>query len=291
MKLDTPELIAECVTLLSDVDQYPAVVRPKIRSRKAKIVMAKDGVHGVETGMGEEEARYDSVMVPDVYAYLQKRVYLSRQTLFEILDKSGRLDELLINPQAFLDMAVNAINTCLQALLVKGIEYQVINGRRYEMKLFEETDETYLSSVYPPDEGALSKKLSKTLLQAQPINSEKKPDGAAFECVLSDSGVEDEFAQDCANDERVRFFFKLPRNFKINTPLGSYNPDWAVVFEGDARVYFVAETKSSLAEADRRRDEKLKIKCGAKHFELAQGVEYKVATSLQQLHAMATAAP
>ncbi|MFT3777090.1 MAG: hypothetical protein QM772_02235 [Ottowia sp.] len=107
----------------------------------------------------------------------------------------------------------------------------------------------------------------------------------AYDCVLSDSDVESRFAQDCSNDERVRFFFKLPGKFRIDTPLGTYNPDWAVVFENDARVYFVAETKSSTVEADRLRDENLKIECGRRHFALAQDVECKVATSLQELTA------
>ena len=68
---------------------------------------------------------------------------------------------------------------------------------------------------------------------------------------------------------RVNFFFKLPSKFKIATPLGDHNPDWAVVFEDDARVYFVAETKSSTVEAARRSSENLKIQCGRKHFGLA----------------------
>jgi len=283
VKLDTLALIAQCTKALSDKNQYPKVQVPKVRSRKAKMVMTQEGVQGVENAVGEADAQYRSVVVPDVYAYIQNRVHLSRATLFKILDASNRLDELLLNPQAFLDMAVGAIQTCLQELLVQGIEYHQINGKTYEMALFEETTETYLSSVYPPSNDSLSTPVTKTLLQARPINEEKDPLGDAFDCVLSDSEPESRFAQDCSNDERVRFFFKLPGRFKIDTPLGSYNPDWAVVFENDARVYFVAETKSSTVEADRRRDENLKIECGRAHFRLAQDVEYKVVKTLQEL--------
>ena len=283
--LDTPELIAACVQELIDTNQYPKVKAPQIRARKAKIVMDGEGVRGMETGIGDAQAQYRNMTVPDVYAYLQNRVHLSRSTLFAILDRSGRLGELLINPQAFLDRAISAIQTCLQALLVRGIEYHEINGRRYEMTLFDETAETYLSSVYPPVDDNLSVSVSKTLLQAQPIDDAQAPLGDAFDCVLSESEPESQFAKDCSLDERVRFFFKLPGKFKIDTPLGTYNPDWAVVFENDARVYFVAETKSSTVAADRRRDENLKIECGRAHFRLAQGVEYKVVTSLQELAA------
>ena len=233
----------------------------------------------------ESEAQYQSKTIPDVYAYLQNRLHLSRSTLFAILEQSGRLNELLINPQAFLDICVAAIGRCLQELMVKGIEYQKINGTGYAMQLFEETLETYQSSLYPPAADVLSTPLDKTVLQAQPLNGDMQPEGEAYACVQIDSEPESNFAKDCALDERVRFFFKLPSKFKIPTPLGNYNPDWAVVFENDARVYFVAETKSSTVAADRRLDENLKIACGEKHFALAasDGVEYKVVTKLAEL--------
>jgi type III restriction enzyme len=282
VKLDTPELITACKKALADVNQYPKVQAPKVRAAKARIVMTTDGVHGVQSGMVPTDVRDYNVSVPDVYAYIQNRVHLSRSTLFAILDGSGRLNELLVNPQAFLDTAIAAIKNTLQALLVAGIEYHEINGQRYEMTLWDEI-ETYQSSVYPPAADEMTAPLSKTLLQARQLDEEKAEIGDAFSCVLSDSTPENQFAQDCSNDERVRFFFKLPNRFKIPTPLGTYNPDWAVVFEGDARVYFVAETKSSTVEQDRRQAENLKIACGRKHFGLADEVVFKDVTNLNEL--------
>lgn len=283
VKLETPELIKQCVDALADLNQYPKVQPAKIRALKAKIVMRKDGVHGVETGVGSSDAQTEQIVVPDVYAYIQNRVHLSRSSIFAILDRSGRLGELLINPQAFLDTAIAAIKNCLQALLVKGIEYHQINGRRYEMGLFEEELETYLSSVYPPANDELTTPIHKTLLEAQPLDDDKNPLGDAFTCVLSESDPESQFAHDCSIDEHVKFFFKLPGDFKIATPLGSYNPDWAVVFENDARVYFVAETKSSTVTGERRSKENLKIECGRKHFKLAPDVVFKDVKTLEQL--------
>lgn len=284
VKLDTTELVEKCIELLADDAQFPKVQAPKIRATKAKILIDKAGVQAVQSAIGDvQAASYKSNNVPDVYGYLQNRLHLTRSTLFKILDGSGRLDELLINPQAFLDICVVAISRTLQALMVAGIDYQKINGKHYEMRLFDEAQETYQSSLYPPANSQVLP-LEKTLLQAQPLNSDMLPEGGAYMCVPSDSEPENQFALDCSTDERVRFFFKLPNKFKIPTPLGNYNPDWAVVFENDARVYFVAETKSSLIEAKRRLDENLKIKCGAKHFGLAahEGVEYKVVTELKQ---------
>ena len=286
VKLDTPELIEKCAEALADTDQYPQVQPPKIRASKAKIVMTSEGVHGVQAGATQGDASFAEVTVPDVYAYIQSRVHLSRSTLFSILDRSGRVRELLVNPQAFLDTAIAVIRDCLQSLLVNGIQYHEINGRRYEMTLFDEMLETYLNSVYPRAGDLLASPVCKTLMQAQRLDENNKPTGNAFECVVSDSDTESRFAHDCSMDERVRFFFKLPGKFKINTPLGGYNPDWAVVFENDARVYFVAETKSSTVEKNRRGDENLKIECGRRHFALAQGVEYKVVTNLQELVAL-----
>lgn len=281
--LDTPQLVEQCAKLLGDLNQYPKVQPPKIRAEKAKIVMTGDGVHALQTGVSESSPRAYGVVVPDVYAYVQNRVHLSRATIFSILDKSGRLGELLINPQAFLDTTIAAIKHGLHELQVAGIRYHEINGQRYEMSLLDEEVETYLSSVYPPANDALTTPIEKTLLQAQALNEDKVAVGEAFACVLSESDTESQFAHDCTVDERVKFFFKLPRKFKIDTPLGTYNPDWAVVFENDTRVYFVAETKSSTVEGDRRKSENLKIQCGRKHFGLAGDVVFKDVTRLEEL--------
>ena len=256
---------------------------PKIRADKAKIVMRADGIEGIHIGVGDTDAKQYGTNVPDVYGYVQNRVHLSRSTIFSILDGSGRMGELLVNPQAFLDTVISAIKTCLQTLMVEGIEYHTINGRNYEMSLFDEELETYLSSVYPPADDELTTPVEKTLLQAQPLDEDKGPLGDPFACVLSDSDTESQFAHDCSVDERVKFFFKLPSRFKIPTPLGTYNPDWAVVLENDTRVYFVAETKSSTVRANRRPAENLQIACGRKHFGLTDEISFKDVTSLAEL--------
>lgn len=287
VQLDTPELIAKCLQLLQDAAQYPPVQAPRIRAAKARIIMSDDGVHGVQNAIGETITRYQTNNIPDVYNYLQNRLHLSRSTLCAILTNSGRLDELLINQQAFLDTCVAAIKRCLQELMVDGIQYQKIDDMRYEMLLFDAI-ETYQSSLYPPinpAQDSTKTPLDKTLLQAQPLDNDRRPDGKAYSCAPSASAIENQFAIACATDEQVRFFFKLPSRFKIPTPLGNYNPDWALVLENEERVYFVAETKSSVKEDERRRHENLKIKCGAKHFALAAsaGVKYQVTTALGQL--------
>ena len=98
--------------------------------------------------------------------------------------------------------------------------------------------------------------------------------------------MERPFAAECEADDNVKFFFKLPRDFKVPTPLGNYIPDWAVIFENDKRIYFVAETKGTLDKQLLREVENMRIKCGEKHFALfeSSGVEYKLAVRTRDLY-------
>lgn len=282
VKLETPDLIQACAAMLRDTEQYPRVHRPKVRSEKGVLHINKHGVEGVRMGVGESALHGYNAHVPDVYAYIQNKLHLSRETLFAILDKSGRWDELLLNPQAFLDMAIAAIQNVLNEMMVNGIEYHEIEGKHYEMRLQEEESEAYLSGLFPNGADSVIY-LDKTLLQAQALDDQGQPQGKPFECVVIESTPETNFAYDCQIKPEVKFFFKLPKRFKIDTPLGTYNPDWAVVFEDDKQVYFVVETKSTRIEAERRSSENLKIACGRKHFALREDVTFKVATELGQL--------
>ena len=102
-----------------------------------------------------------------------------------------------------------------------------------------------------------------------------------------DSGIESQFAKDCESSDQIKFYFKLPNWFKIPTPIGTYNPDWAIVFEDDTKIYFVAETKSTGTDhVDVRKlalDEQMKIKCGKAHFNEFENIEYKVVSKVSQL--------
>ena len=152
--------------------------------------------------------------------------------------------------------------------MIDGIKYKKVGNSEYEMRLFEEQElETYLND--------LSFKVSdnsKTIYE---------------EYIPLDSSVENQFARDCENSEQVKFYFKLPNWFTIPTPIGSYNPDWAIVFEDETKIYFVAETKStgsSNVDLDKlRKQEQQKIKCGKAHFDQFDDVEYKVVSKIGEL--------
>ena len=113
--------------------------------------------------------------------------------------------------------------------------------------------------------------------------SVKNPGKTIYEDYIPlDSSVENQFARDCETHENIEFFFKLLSWFRINTPIGTYNPDWAIVFKGAKKIYFVAETKGEGQEL--RGSEKLKIKCGTEHFKKFEDVVYKRVSSVSELN-------
>ena len=203
-------------------------------------------------------------VLPDILGFLQKETELTRHTLAEILKRSGRLGEFRINPQAFMVAVAKEISGTLHSLMLEGIRYDKVAGQFWEMGRIEQEAEKgivrYLSNLYE-------------------VQNRKK---SLFDAIEYDSEVERRFANDLDNNENVRLFVKLPGWFKIDTPIGSYNPDWAFVTERDERLYFVRETKSTLDTEERRTKENQKIACGRKHFG-ALGVDYDVVTSLSEV--------
>lgn len=262
---DTNELIALAAKAVRDL---PEIKAPSIRSTKIGITMTGEGVDTQYVGEKVESYGGYAWKIPDVLGYIQSKTELTRSTLLDILEKSGRMGDVLINPQLFLDLATQAIQRSLYDLMIDGIKYQQIGDAEYEMKLFEAQElEVYLNDF--------SFKISdptKTIYE---------------EYVPLDSGVESQFAKDCESSEQVKFYFKLPNWFKIPTPIGNYNPDWALVFEGDSKIYFVAETKDTgTATVDISKlgkDEQMKIKCGKAHFNEFAEVAYKVVNKVGQL--------
>jgi len=287
VEYSTVELIKCVVEEIKN--NMPKTQRPMLESKMAAITITNEKVEGT---LQEEQKRYTNTIkyqIPDVYSYIQSKIDITRSSIYQILKESGKCKELEVNPQMFLDNVITCIKNVLNTLLIRDIKYEPITGERYEMTLFDLKElEPYLSNLFPQKADNV-KPLSKTLLQAIPFDEDTKmfKDEDAFLCVPidSDSSPEKEFAKHCESDENIKFFFKLPRGFKIPTPIGDYRPDWAVVFENDSRIYFVAETKSTLDKQLLRGIENMKISCGKKHFALFKdlGVQYKQATTLNDV--------
>ena len=114
-------------------------------------------------------------------------------------------------------------------------------------------------------------------------HSVNAPDKTIYENYIPlDSNVENQFASDCETSEDIEFYFKLPFWFKIETPIGTYNPDWAIVKKGEKKIYFVAETKSAGQEL--RGSERKKIKCGKEHFREFEGVKFEQVSKVAELN-------
>ncbi|GGF75708.1 type III restriction endonuclease subunit R [Terasakiella brassicae] len=261
VNFDTNDLIAHAVYRIKEL---PAIKAMEIQIDKVEVGVSKAGID-TDTVLDHRTTTVSPVKVlPDILAYLQKETELTRHTLVEILKQSGRLAEFKINPQQFMALVAREISRALHDLMLDGIQYEKVPGLHWEMSLLEREAEDgitrYLSNLY-----AVQNR-TKTL----------------YDHIEFDSEVERKFAQDLDNNENVKLFVKLPQWFKIDTPIGSYNPDWAFVTERDEKLYFVRETKSTTDKDDLRNKENQKIKCGQRHFD-AIGVDYGVVTKLSEV--------
>ncbi|SNT22605.1 type III restriction enzyme [Sphingomonas laterariae] len=242
---DNAKLIEDCTKAISSA---PPITKAKAVIRKADLAIGQGGVIATETATsGPVTIEEGDIALPDVLTDLQDRTQLTRRSLVTILTESGRLGDFRRNPQAFIELAAETINRTKRLALVDGIKYQRIGDDHfYAQELFEQEELTgYL----------------KNMLQ----NTQK----SVFEHVIYDSGgVERTFAEQLEKNEAVKVYAKLPSWFKVPTPLGTYNPDWAVLVQvdGEERLYFVVETKGSLFTDDLRDNEAAKIACGEAHF-------------------------
>jgi type III restriction enzyme len=258
VEFSTEELVQKAS---KNVRQMPVISAPRIIAQRTDVVMDTTGLQGITRSTRAYAIESSTISVPDIIGYIQSKTELTRTTIVRILEESGRIGDCLRNPQLFIDSVVHEIDTVLQSLMVDGIKYEKIAGEYYEMRLFDNKEiQDYIDNLYPV------KNQEKTLYSHIAIDS------------LSDT--ERKFAQDCDNNDDVEFFIKLPRWFVINTPLGDYIPDWALMLKKEKRLYFVAETKSTLDKTKRRESENQKIECGKKHFEKFEEVTFTEATSL-----------
>lgn len=275
---DTQDLIKKAINVIQNL---PRVEPPKIIvTQTNQTITVEAGVETTVTGMRTLEGSRQKLTLPDVIANIQAKVELSASTILAIVRGSGKLDEILINPQTFIDNVAREINTIKRELMVAGIEYKQIADEFYEMHQFEiDTEfERYLSDLEPLVNG------QKTVYEFVDAIDATVQKG----CVVVDSNStpERDFAKACDDDNSVLFYLKLPSWFKIDTPVGSYNPDWALMYQNDDLLYFVAETKDEAAARDLnllRPIERLKIESGRKHFKVYEKVMFKVVPELKHL--------
>jgi type III restriction enzyme len=243
VQFDNEKLIESCIEAVRNA---PAIPKTRLQWRKADIAIGKAGVEATErSGAATVVLDEGDIELPDLLTDLQDRTQLTRRSIQRILSGSQRLDDFKRNPQAFIELVAEAIVRCKRLAVVDGIRYHRLgDDHYYAQELFEQEELTgYL----------------KNLLDA---------DKAVYEQVVYDSDTERTFGDRLEKNNAIKVYAKLPGWFTVPTPLGSYNPDWAILVEheGEQRLYFAVETKSSLFTDDLRDKESAKINCGRAHF-------------------------
>jgi type III restriction enzyme len=253
---ETEELVNKASRAIRNM---PEIKKAVIKSTKSSVKFDEGGIIS-DVVSSYSTLWYKTFQIPDVSGYVQSRTGLTRSTILRILTESGRLDDVLINPQLFLDHAVAQIKEALNELMIDGIKYEKIGNVEYEMRLFEDYE------IHVNDMTFYISQKEKTIFGNM---------------VPLDSHVEYQFAKECETREDVQFYFKLPFWFKIKTPIGNYTPDWALIKKNEKTIYFVAETKSENQEL--KDSEKRKIKCGKAHFDEFEEVEYRQVSKVSDL--------
>lgn len=264
VQIDTEGLLRAAV---ADLDRE-TIAASAVTMQKVRVEVADDDALGVVYVTGARTVldlvgRYP---LPDVVATMEDLLVktsnppmrLSRRTLLDLYRRTGQKEAAVANPSEFARVAVRILRRHLIAQIVEGIRYRK-TGEWYCMELFEEEKDLFAKHVVPAGERSLHDR------------------------VPCDSDVERDFAAKLDRHERVKLYVKLPSWFKVPTPLGEYNPDWAVVAtdtddhgQETDRLYLVAETKGTTEEADLRPEEQQKITCGRAHFEGAlEGVGFR----------------
>jgi len=262
VSIDTDKLVENCVKGLQDM---PAIPKTRLISQTADIHIEKAGIYHTEREMRTTDIADSYQTLPDLITAISDETLLTPATVNRILVESGRCADFLNNPEAFLEKSMEIIRNNRHALAIDGISYVKLDGQEY-----------FIQEIF--DSAELIANLDRNAV---------KVEHSVYDYVVYDSSsIERPFAVALDNDPDVKMFFKIPDRFKIETPIGTYNPDWAVYLtkNGEEKLYFILETKGSTSFMDLRTREQLKIHCGKKHFEaLANGITMQVATSWSEL--------
>lgn len=257
------ELIEKCTKRLNE---KVVITSSTLKETKATLNVTQGGVQTSETQNRARLVNEEEKLLPDIISYLQNETDLTRKTIVDILLKSDTLDGFKKNPQLYMTEVAKHIKMIMKEFIVDGIKYTKIGD-----------DKFYAQELFEIDE--LSGYLKNTIETQKSI----------YTHIIYDSLKEEDFASKFEKNEDVKLYIKLPNWFKIPTPIGNYNPDWAILLDVDGtdKLYFVLETKSGknsqLFEEPLRESEKINIECGRKHFEaLNTKAEFKTANEFDK---------
>lgn len=267
IEFNTPELVEKCIRAINTKMECDAAT---IISKTARLKITDAGIDCSKIVNSSISGTIDEVSYyPDIITFLQNKTNLTRKTIVDILINSHTLHIFKKNPQSYMTEVAKIIQRVLRDLILDGIKYTKLgDDYYYAQELLKENSIT----------GYLERNMLET-------NSNKYP----FTHVVYDSDNEASFAEQFENNRHILKYVKLPSQFKVPTPLGHYNPDWAVLVDknGEKKLYFVLETKREnlqiALDDDLRQNEKDKIYCGRKHFEaIKTDAQFEVVTNFDK---------
>lgn len=259
VNFDAESLVKECIKA---IDERLKITRGKLTYSKASISMSVGGLVANEDVIQYSNMDNEVENLPDIVSYLQNETQLTRRSIVKILTGTAKLKFFKINPQKFIEGCIDIINEQMRIHIVDGIKYKRIGDAEYYSQELFENKELF---------GYLKSNLK---------SSEKSP----YNYVVYDSTIESTLANEFEKSENISVYAKLPNWFTIDTPLGTYNPDWAVLWKDkdEEKLFFVVESKGSNSLFDLRPKEQGKIDCGKKHFQ-AIGSEMIVANDMSDV--------
>ncbi len=266
---ETSELISKCIkTLNSELNVSPlqyTIQRGEQLAEASENSLSK----GEAFKLGETETLTDkssihSTVKYDLIGKLSEKTHLTRSTIATVLQGLAKatFDQYKTNPEDFILSAAKLINEQKATMIVEHLAYDPIEDR-HEVDIFtKDKNKDDFSKAFPANHHI-------------------------YDYVFTDSGKERTFVEELDSSTEVVVYAKLPRSFFIPTPVGNYNPDWAIAFEqGKVKhIYFIAETKGTMSTLELREIEKCKINCARKFFSkiTSEQVKYDVVDGYEKL--------
>lgn len=276
VEFDSAELIKNCIYTLDKslnvtVMQYLVETGKQVVGLEVEQLEAGTGFKVSETKVEHSAVSAGSTVKYDLLGEIAEKTQLTRRTCAAILTgiNPGTFAKFKQNPEQFITEAARLINEQKATVIVEHLTYDPLDNR-YDSSIFTENQTAQ-------DLSKAGDKLKKSV----------------YEYVVTDSKVERSFVEKLDVSDEVVVYSKLPRGFFIPTPVGDYNPDWAIAFRDDTtkikHVYFVAETKGSMSTLQLKGVENAKIDCAKKFFASLNhkaghdGVKYDVVDSYDSL--------
>lgn len=250
VNFETPELVAKCVAALEkelkvSPMQYTVVAGEQADTATYDALKQGESFKVTESTTDFHRASAHSAVKYDLIGRLAEETQLTRVTVASVLQGINKavFSQYKTNPEDFMQKATRLMNEQKATVIVEHIAYDP-TGDAYDMNIFmqDKPKEDFSKAV--------------------------KANHHIYDYVFTDSKNERDFVKELDASIEVVVYAKLPRGFFIPTPVGNYNPDWAIAFQAGKvkHVYFVAETKGSMSSMDLRKIEESKIECARKFF-------------------------